>query len=504
MVEAITGATVTSHAIIEAVKDCLVQAGGNLEELMAKGPVKEEAKYIELTVDVAVVGGGAAGLAAAITAAENGAKVVLLEKMGALGGATITSGGEMLAAGTDMQAEQGIQDTAKALGEYWIERGEGQVDHDMLHMIADKSGESIDWLKEHGVPFMKVTFSNIYPTQDPWRNHKIEGGGAGLILPMVEAAQKAGVKVLTETRATSLINDSGVIRGVVADNKGNKVTVHAKSTILATGGYTNNEELMKEYAPFFAGVASRLGEAQQGDGLIMARDVGAKIVASGAANANPYDLGPTRFMDPGGIFLNVTPEGKRYSNEAEYQKVRSAILYYQLGFNHFYGIFDSSWDFDKLAEAIEANTVVKADSLEDLAKALNMDEKTFVDTVKRYNEMCDAGVDSDFVKPQIGPLGGTEATVKDTKLLNPILKAPFYAVKAQTTFAVGTFGGPVTNAKGEVLSTDEKVIPGLYAAGEVANAMLLYREYPCSGTAIQQCITMGRLAGASAAETAAK
>lgn len=212
MVEAITGATVTSHAIIEAVKDCLVQAGGNLEELMAKGPVKEEAKYIELTVDVAVVGGGAAGLAAAITAAENGAKVVLLEKMGALGGATITSGGEMLAAGTDMQAEQGIQDTAKALGEYWIERGEGQVDHDMLHMIADKSGESIDWLKEHGVPFMKVTFSNIYPTQDPWRNHKIEGGGAGLILPMVEAAQKAGVKVLTETRATSLINDSGVIR----------------------------------------------------------------------------------------------------------------------------------------------------------------------------------------------------------------------------------------------------------------------------------------------------
>jgi len=120
--------------------------------------------------------------------------------------------------------------------------------------------------------------------------------------------------VRLETPAISLINEDGVIKGVIAENKGRKITINAKSTILYTGGFANNEELMKEYSPKTGTFGTFLGQTHQGDGLIMARDAGAMIVANGGPIANPMDMGATQYYDSGGIFLNVTPEGNRYSN----------------------------------------------------------------------------------------------------------------------------------------------------------------------------------------------
>lgn len=503
-IDAVSGATVTSTAILAAVTDCLTQAGGDIEALKEKGLDGTVLSNETLEADVVVIGSGMAGLSAAVTAAQAGAKVILLEKMGSVGGASITCGGEILAAGTDAQKAQGIEDTPAALAKKFIDAGEGHVNEEMLTFIANHSADTVEWLKTQGVAFGKVTFSYNDPTQSPLRNHKTaDGSGAGFILPLKEAAEKAGVEIRLETKAVSLINEGGVIKGVVAENGGRTVTVMAPSTILATGGFANNAELVAEYCPNLGTSGTFLGETHNGDGLIMARDAGAKIVAGGGAIANPMDLGPTYFADPAGIFLNVTPAGKRFADETEYWFTRSAKLYFEEGYNYYYSIFDSKTQNDKLEDAIAAGTIFKADTIAELAAKVQMDSAVLTATVDRYNTMCAAGKDTDFGKSASGPKGVTvEVLQENVPFLTAIDTAPFYALKVPTTGLTGTFGGPAVTIDGEVLSTVGTVIPGLYAAGEVANGELLYHQYPCSGTSIQICTTMGRQAGAAAAKAA--
>lgn len=505
-VDAITGATLTSNAILAAAEDCLKQAGADVEALKAKGPEAQILEDETITTDVVIVGAGMAGLSAAAAAADAGAKVVVLEKMGAVGGASITCGGELLAAGTTLQKEQGIEDNATALGDYWVAAGEGKVDESLLRMIADKSAETYEWLKSQGVAFGGLTYSYNYPSQSPLRNHESsDGSGIGFIKPLEATIQQKGVELLLETKALSLIKEGNQVTGVVAENKGRKVTVMAKAVILATGGFANNEELMKEYCPKIGAFGTFLGEVHQGDGLIMAAEAGALISAPGGAIANPMDLGPTQYGDPNGIFLNVDAQGNRFANENEYWFTRSAKVYFETAANYYYSIFDSKNQHPKLEEAVKAGTVLKADTIDELAALMGVDKAVLTATIERYNTMCKDQKDSDFNKPVSGPLGvRVKYLQNDVPFLTAVDAAPFYALKCATVMVTGTFGGPRTTAKGEVVATDNSLIPGLYAAGEVANGDLFYHRYPCSGTSIQFCATMGRLSGEAAAEFAKK
>lgn len=502
-VDAVSGATVTSNAIKAAVTDCLAQAGGDIEALKTKGVEEVSLEDEVLETDVVVVGAGIAGLSAAVSAAENGAKVILVEKMGSVGGASIVCGGEVLAGGTSMQAEQGIEDSVEGLKNYWLEIGEGKVNEELVSFVAESSENTVNWLKEHGVKFGDVTFSYYYPNQTPYRNHVTENYvGSDLILPLYEKAQALGVDIHLETPAVSLINDNGTIKGIIAENKGRTVTINATSTILATGGYANNEELMNEYSPNIKAYGTFLGAAHNGDGLIMAREVGAQIVAGGGGIINPMDVGATKYTDAGGIFLNVTPEGKRFSNENDYWFKRSAELYHEVGFNSYYAISDSKIKNDGLEAAIENKTAFKADSIEELATLIGMDPAVLSETVARYNEICRTGEDTDFGKPQVGLVGNKEENLKELQLLNSIEEGPYYAILFPTLSITGTFGGPRTNLSAEVIATTGDVIPGLYAAGEVANGEFFYKRYPCSGSSIQMSATMGIEAGKAAAAAA--
>lgn len=505
-IDAVSGATVTSNAILTAAADALAQAGADVEVLKEIGLAKEVKEDEKLEADVVVVGGGLAGLSASVSAAESGADVILVEKMASLGGASITCGGELLAAGTDMQKEQGIQDSSQALAEYWIGKGEGHVDEEMLRTIADASPETLHWLKDRGVEFGGVTFSYNYPSQEPLRNHKTaDEKGTGFILPMTEAAEKAGVEILLETPAVELIQEDGRVKGVICENEGRKVEIAAKSVILATGGFANNQELVEEYCPAFGTYGTFLGEAHQGDGLIMARDAGANIIAGGGAIVNPMDMGATGLQDPGGVFLNVTPEGKRFADEAAYWFSRSKKLYFDEGYNCYYSILDSEYPLEGLEEAVKAGTAFQGDTVEELAGQLEMEPSVLGATIDSYNQICETGNDTEFGKPARGNKGTSDSVLeKDVPFLNEIKTAPFYAVKIGTNGLTGTFGGPEITINGEVVSVDGQVIPGLYAAGEVANGQLLYHEYPCSGSSIQFCATIGRFAGKAAAEAALK
>ena len=498
--DAISGATITSDAILLAVADAVKQAGGDVEALQAKEIETVQLEDETLEADVVVVGAGVAGLSAAIEAAEAGAKVVLLEKMGAVGGSSITCGGEVLAAGTQLQKDQGIEDTAEALGDLWVEAGEGKANEEFLRAIAAQNADTITFMQKHGVVFMGVKTPTSYPWQNPMRNHQTEeGSGAGFILPMEKSARDLGVDIRTDTRATQLIQQDGTVVGVVAENAGRTVTVNAPSVVLATGGYGNNQELMAQYAlPEVPRNGVGVGEANNGDGLIMARDAGAQIVGSGAAIALALDFTADYGIEPYGRYLYVDGQGNRFMDESQYWFVRSRKLY-DIG-GSFYLMADKKdthHDWEKLVANGQAG---KGDTIADLAAAIGVDAAQLQKTVDTYNGWCASGVDEEFGKPAMNvDKYANKEGVEAFPMLTALDSAPYYAMKMGFNSLSGTYSGPKVTLQGEVLTAEDKPIPGLYAAGEVANGDLYYQQYPCSGSAIQLYCSMGRFAGQAAA-----
>lgn len=139
---------------------------------------------------------------------------------------------------------------------------------------------------------------------------------------------------MTDTKALELIFENGSVNGVLCSDEDRNIVINAASTILCTGGYANDPELTRKYIPNIDTEGTFLGDVHQGDGLIMAEQVGAKIIANGCAITNPMDLGKTNFQDAQGIMLNITPKGERYSNENEYWFKRSSNLYFKEGFDN--------------------------------------------------------------------------------------------------------------------------------------------------------------------------
>ncbi|MFZ7121566.1 MAG: flavocytochrome c [Eubacteriaceae bacterium] len=438
--------------------------------------------------DVIVVGSGAAGLSAAISAAESGVQVTLLEKMPVVGGSSRLCDGVLFAAESHVQEEQGIEDSKEALYTYWMEIAEDNAEEDLVKMVADKSADAVQWLTDMGVVWGELDVKAVDQTL---RGHNPEGKGAKVIEIMLAKAEELGVEVVCDTPATELIVDeNGVVTGVEAENAdGETIEYLGKAVILATGGFTQNEELIKEYAPMAIDSVSWTNIGNTGDGLIMARDAGAEIIAKDGvigARAVASDILPMN--NPIGITafsptLLVDPDGKRLANEVDYY----ATIFNKMvetGHKEFYLIFDNKNYTETLDDAVDQGYAVKADTLEELATIAKIEEEEFLKTVKNYNEMAVAGEDTQFNKP--------------SQLMTSIEDATFYAMKLKL-LTLGSFGGPKINLDAQVINGEGEVITGLFAAGEVANGQFYGTEYPGSGTAITYDIVMGRIAGEVAA-----
>lgn len=485
-VDMVTGATITSRAIITAASDALTQAGADVEALKAVA-VTKDSKDEELTADVVVVGAGAAGMAAAIEASQAGANVIVLEKQGITGGCTTLSGGKLVAAGSKYQIAQGFEgDTPEALFDYLKGVGGEAIDDAKLRQFTDNALMDVEWLEGLGVNMINV--EPIHSSITPWRVINTYGGGGQtdgiggqISVPLYNKLMTTDADVYFNVTANEILMKDGAaagVKGVRPD--GTTVTVHANNVIIATGGFAQNREMTAHLG--IPGYVTSIPKGHVGDGVKMATAVGADYYqADGVQEVFVSFTCGVGINEESGLI--VTDKGQRVVDEWTYQSHVATALR-NAGAQTAYYIASAADPNPTVQYGMMMESTPRAESAEELAKLIGIDPETLKATVDRYNELCAKGVDEDFNKPAqyMVPLEGT-----------------LYAIQMNSCYTV-TFGGLVTNLDAQVLTADGTAIPGLYAAGEVAHTGLFGGEYPSCGVAIGAAVRYGRIAGTNTAK----
>lgn len=441
----------------------------------------------EITTDVLVVGGGGAGLTAAIAAQEAGAKVILIEKMVMLGGNTNYATAGMNAAGTKLQASQGIEDSAEKFYNDSFQGGKEKNNPKLLKTLTEKSPSIVEWLEERGVDLSDLTITG---GQSVKRTHRPKSGekvGSAVIDGLVSYAEKHGIDIQTSTRAISLIVGDKGVRGMKVIKDGKEYTIHAKAIIMATGGFGANSKMVVSYKPELEGFGSTNSPAITGDGIQMVEAIGGDLVDMTEVQTHPTvqhkgNVMITEAVRGEGAIL-VNREGKRFVNELETRDVvsnaelsqtgKSAFLVFDQGVRNKVGAINS---YVKGGLTKEANTV------EELGKMIGVDEKALVETVENYNVMVSTGKDTKFGK---------------RTLARTLEKAPYYAIEVSPAVH-HTMGGIKINEKAEVIARTGKIIPGLYGAGEVTGGV--HGANRLGGNAITDIVVFGKIAGENAAK----
>ncbi len=487
-IDNITGATITTNAILNAAADALTQAGGDADALKAKEVPVEATQDETLEADVVVLGAGAAGLAAGIEAANAGADVIILEKQGVTGGATARSGGKLLAAGTTWQEKQNIEDDPQLMYDYLKGIGGDLIDDAKLQEFCDNAVADMTWLEDMGVKVQDV--EAIHQSLTPWRVHNTLGGGGmtdghggQITVPMTEKFLGLGGQILYNVSADTLLtDDSGVVCGASGTRPdGTTVSVNAKAVVIATGGYAANTELVEEYTGK-TGYVTQVPAGNVGDGLMMAEAVGAAIYKPTTIQTvfTSFTCG-VGINEEAGLIVNS--RGERVVNEYTYQyHVAEAII--NSGCYSGWYIASAADPNPMVQYGITLDSTLKAATAEELGELMGVDPEAFAAVVERYNELCAKGSDDDFGKPA-------------DKMI--ALEGELYAILLSPAATV-SYGGLVTDIDSRVLNTENEPIENLYAAGEVAFTGLFGTEYPCCGMAIGGSVRFGRIAGAMAAQ----
>ncbi len=489
-VDAISGATVTSKAILRALQDALKQAGCDISKLPEAEAVDANAPKSEETVDadICIVGAGGAGMTAAIKATENGKKVVVLEMMPYAGGNTTKATGGMNAAETHYQKEQGIEDSVETFIEDTMEGGHQINNRDLVTIMAEKSAAAIDWLDSIGAPLPKVSFSGGATNQ---RIHAPEDGsgvGAFLVTRFLNKMDELGINVMYETKATDLIFEDGAVVGVKAEGKTANYTINAKAVILATGGFGNNQDMIVKYRPDLKGTVSTSAPGAMGDGIVMAEKVGADLVDIDQIQLHPtVEQGTSMLITEsvrGDGAILVNQEGKRFTNELLTRDKVSAAELEQTG-GYAYIIFDQRLrdGLKAIEKYVSTGITVQGDTIEDLAGQIDVDPATLAETLDTWNKAVAAKKDAEFER--------------DTGMDNDLSVAPYYAIK----IAPGihhTMGGVKIDTKAEVIDKSGNPIPGLFAAGEVTGGV--HGGNRLGGNAVADIVIFGGIASDSAVE----
>ncbi|MBU1055778.1 MAG: FAD-dependent oxidoreductase [Proteobacteria bacterium] len=531
-------ATMTETGTKTAGKSSMVKDNKAEKHLNAKPlPNLSAPEKWDYQTDIVVAGGGGAGLAAAVSATENGAKVILLEKNPFCGGDTSIAeiAGGLI--GSRFQSRFGIK--APPVGARIMAEGSQNPDGmqnivtpnatagrnaTFLRQIMEQQKDTIDWLEDMGVVYSPEVGVGGLPVPglghvpiDP--EHPEEGwyrwhphNARGFTEALEKRAKAIGVKILKEHPATGLVTSGKHVIGIAARNiDGKTVYVKAKAVILATGGFGANTDMLKSYcSPKRAEAARYWGmPGATGDGLRMAQALGADLC--GMDEIEIWDGGALRehgattvYSAPNQLVrqksLTVNKKAKRFFCESVY---RGHVYSYQGAqtiaqpdmesftlfdantiskediikkFHPLFCEYPCPWFEEQFKQYVAKGVIKKADTISELAKKLSIDPNALVKTVDRYNSLCDAGYDADFFKEPI--------------YMHPIRTAPFYAVGQKGGSCFNTHGGLVVDENFHVLDKKWDPIPGLFVAGENA----------AGGGSVGFVLPGGRLAGMFAAK----
>lgn len=488
---------------------------------------------MESAYDVIVVGGGNAAFCAALAARESGASVLVLERapFGEHGGNTRFTAGAMRV------AYRGVEDIKVLVPELTEEQLEttdfgtytqddffddlarvtdNRTDPDLAHLLVSKSFETLSWMRENGVRFLPIYGRQAFKVDGKftfWGGLTLEtwGGGPGLVEALTKRADEVGISIAYDARALSLVTDETTVKGVRVRYEGVTREVMAKAVVLAAGGFQSNAEWRARYlGPGYELAKVRGTKFNTGDGIRMALDAGALPWGNwSGAHAVGWELNSPPFGDlavgdgfqkhsyPFGIMVNA--HGKRFVDEGAdfrnytYAKYGHVIMAQP---NHFaWQIFDQKVTHLLRDEyRIKQVTKVTAPTIEQLAAKLDgVDAEQFIKTIHEYNASVDQ---STPFNPNVKDGRAAHMSpVPKTNWANTIDEPPYeaYAVTCGVTF---TFGGLRITTDAEVIDTEERIMPGLYACGELVGG-IFYGNYP-GGSGLTNGSVFGRIAGTSA------
>ena len=503
-VDAVSGATYTSNGIVDAVADAVKQAGGDVEALKSVQIASGEHVEEELTTDVVVVGGGGAGMSAAVRLAELGQQVILFEKASFLGGAISVSGGNQVIMGSQLQADNGVEDdSVESMVADFQANGANKNNEEILTLFAENVGAATDWLVAScGIEFD----AGLHQLGEYSHNRELAytGGGAGFAERMRKAVERSGATVYLSTKVESLLVEDGAVVGVkaVSTDGTKEYTVHAANVVLATGGYGNNKDMLTDEmkSALYYGPSTSTG-----DGIRMAEAVNAQTANMEYGKRYPngieVDTGIAKSTIAGNIVgrtmsaILVNAAGTRVVNEKasnrtileEELQQPGGMLYLLLDSETFEvwktklapaGI--SEGDIEKYLAANGTTTPVFAhgETLEEAAAAAGVNAENLAATVEKYNSFVEKGEDADF---------GRNASYLTMK----IGAGPYYLIEQKPRFAT-TMGGLVVNTNMQVLNQEGSAISGLYAAGETCGQVM--GDDSPSGANNAWAITSGKLA----------
>jgi fumarate reductase flavoprotein subunit len=445
-------------------------------------------------VGILVLGSGLAGCAALLAAAEAGQHALLLEKTGESGGSTVRSAGLSAYAGTDEQAAQGIADSVELLRKDLLEAGKHRNDEALVDLYCEHQLDTYRWLRGHGVQYGEVHAAS---GQSAPRSHPTDT--TGMLVRLLKAAGRLGARIVLDTPARRLVREHGRVVGVDVATADGTRRILADAVVVATGGFSQNPELLTRFAPQMEHALRTGGPGCTGDGLLMAWQLGAGVVDT------PYVKGtygiyadPHPDEDGTGILavykgaIAVNREGRRFVDESlPYKEIGDAALA-QPGVTT-WQVFDARvlaasndevpiYDF---AGRERAGMLLQADTVADLEARIGLPEGSLVATVDDYNARI--GTDDALDRTHLSGAVGTPFS---------LVQPPFYAHPSGTV-VLATYCGLTVDTRLRVLDVFGEPIERLYAAGEVIGGF--HGGGYMTGTSIGKAGIFGRLAGTHAA-----